>query len=64
MSFVSLLLQVGEKVGCPTDDTTALANCIRATDPKDVTLAFHLELASLSGMFPSLCCVLHAQKVH
>ncbi|XP_048821807.1 bile salt-activated lipase isoform X1 [Lagopus muta] len=41
--------KVGEKVGCPTDDTTALANCIRATDPKDVTLAFHLELTSLSG---------------
>ncbi|POI21626.1 hypothetical protein CIB84_014627, partial [Bambusicola thoracicus] len=45
----SVSLQVGEKVGCPTDNTTVLANCLRATDPKDLTLAHHMELISLPG---------------
>uniref|UniRef100_A0A8C2T482 Carboxylic ester hydrolase n=1 Tax=Coturnix japonica TaxID=93934 RepID=A0A8C2T482_COTJA len=41
--------KVGEKVGCPTDNTTVLANCLRATDPKALTMAFHMELVSLPG---------------
>ncbi|NXO98047.1 CEL lipase, partial [Certhia brachydactyla] len=30
--------KVGEKVGCSTDNTTILANCLRNSDPKDLTL--------------------------
>ncbi|NP_001013015.1 bile salt-activated lipase precursor [Gallus gallus] len=41
--------KVGEQVGCPTDNTTVLANCLRATDPKALTLAHHVELISLPG---------------
>ncbi|XP_072209203.1 bile salt-activated lipase [Excalfactoria chinensis] len=41
--------KIGEKVGCPTDNTTVLANCLRATDSKALTMAFHMELVSLSG---------------
>ncbi|KAM4019018.1 bile salt-activated lipase [Anomaloglossus baeobatrachus] len=39
--------QVASQVGCPTHDTAALANCLRATDPRAVTLAFKLELGNL-----------------
>ncbi|XP_040261448.1 bile salt-activated lipase-like [Bufo bufo] len=39
--------QVGTKVGCPVDDTAALANCLRITDPRAVTLAFKLDLINL-----------------
>ncbi|XP_044125007.1 bile salt-activated lipase-like [Bufo gargarizans] len=39
--------QVGTKVGCPVDDTAALANCLRVTDPRAVTLAFKLDLLNL-----------------
>uniref|UniRef100_A0A8D0HAI8 Carboxylic ester hydrolase n=1 Tax=Sphenodon punctatus TaxID=8508 RepID=A0A8D0HAI8_SPHPU len=39
--------KVAEKVGCPTDNTTALANCLRVTDPKAVTLAYHLYMVDL-----------------
>ncbi|XP_009978204.1 PREDICTED: bile salt-activated lipase-like, partial [Tauraco erythrolophus] len=39
--------KLAEKVGCPTDTTAALANCLRISDPKAVTLAYHLELINL-----------------
>ncbi|NWR86595.1 CEL lipase, partial [Furnarius figulus] len=39
--------KLGEKVGCPTDNTKALANCLRISDPKALTLAYHLQLTNL-----------------
>ncbi|NWU65083.1 CEL lipase, partial [Pterocles burchelli] len=39
--------KIGQNVGCPTDNTTALANCLRVSDPKVVTMAYHLELINL-----------------
>ncbi|NXY08086.1 CEL lipase, partial [Pteruthius melanotis] len=44
---LSLLLQLGEKLGCPTDNTTILADCLRSSDPKELTLAYHLQLTNL-----------------
>ncbi|XP_039576283.1 bile salt-activated lipase-like [Passer montanus] len=40
--------KLGEKVGCPTDNTTVLANCLRISDPKALTLAYHQQLTHLS----------------
>uniref|UniRef100_A0A7M4EJB0 Carboxylic ester hydrolase n=1 Tax=Crocodylus porosus TaxID=8502 RepID=A0A7M4EJB0_CROPO len=40
--------KIAEKIGCPTDNTTTLANCLRVADPKAVTLAYHLELVGLA----------------
>uniref|UniRef100_A0A8C3N7Z0 Bile salt-activated lipase n=1 Tax=Geospiza parvula TaxID=87175 RepID=A0A8C3N7Z0_GEOPR len=39
--------KLGEKVGCSTDNTTVLANCLRITDPKALTLAYHMQLTHL-----------------
>ncbi|XP_077162002.1 bile salt-activated lipase [Paroedura picta] len=39
--------KVAQVVGCPTDNTTALANCLKVTDPKALTLAYHLEVRDL-----------------
>ncbi|NWU15497.1 CEL lipase, partial [Cephalopterus ornatus] len=39
--------QLGAKVGCSTDDTTILANCLRVSDPEALTLAYHLQLIDL-----------------
>uniref|UniRef100_A0A8C3K2K6 Carboxylic ester hydrolase n=1 Tax=Calidris pygmaea TaxID=425635 RepID=A0A8C3K2K6_9CHAR len=39
--------KLGQKLGCPIDDTTALANCLRSADPKALTLAYHLQLTNL-----------------
>uniref|UniRef100_A0A8U8AY77 Carboxylic ester hydrolase n=1 Tax=Geospiza parvula TaxID=87175 RepID=A0A8U8AY77_GEOPR len=36
-----------EKVGCSTDNTTVLANCLRISDPKALTLAYHMQLTHL-----------------
>uniref|UniRef100_A0A8C6ILQ4 Carboxylic ester hydrolase n=1 Tax=Melopsittacus undulatus TaxID=13146 RepID=A0A8C6ILQ4_MELUD len=36
-------------VGCPTDNTTALANCLRISNPKSLTLAYHMQLINLSS---------------
>ncbi|XP_017665410.1 PREDICTED: bile salt-activated lipase [Lepidothrix coronata] len=44
---VSVSLQLGEKLGCSTDNTTILASCLRAADPKKLTLAYHLQLTNL-----------------
>lgn len=41
------LSQVAQKVGCPTDSTANLANCLKVTDPKKLTLAYHLEVLNL-----------------
>ncbi|XP_013915092.1 PREDICTED: bile salt-activated lipase [Thamnophis sirtalis] len=40
-------IKTAQKVGCPTDNTTVMANCLRITDPKTLTLAYHLELTNL-----------------
>ncbi|OCT67110.1 hypothetical protein XELAEV_18038392mg [Xenopus laevis] len=37
--------KVAEKVGCPVHDTAAMANCLRISDPKAVTLAYTLDPA-------------------
>ncbi|KAG9471269.1 hypothetical protein GDO78_015336 [Eleutherodactylus coqui] len=39
--------QVASGVGCPVNDTAALANCLRQTDPKAITLAYQLQLLNL-----------------
>ncbi|NXK36400.1 CEL lipase, partial [Piprites chloris] len=39
--------KLGEKVGCSTDNTTILASCLRDADPKELTLAYHLQLTNL-----------------
>ncbi|NXO96454.1 CEL lipase, partial [Certhia brachydactyla] len=39
--------KLGEKVGCPTDNTASLASCLRTSDPKTLTLAYHLQLINL-----------------
>uniref|UniRef100_A0A8C3GH08 Carboxylic ester hydrolase n=1 Tax=Cairina moschata TaxID=8855 RepID=A0A8C3GH08_CAIMO len=36
-------------LGCPISNTTALANCLRVSDPKAVTLAYHLQLVNLDS---------------
>ncbi|NXI71264.1 CEL lipase, partial [Anseranas semipalmata] len=39
--------KIGLSLGCPTENTAALANCLRVSDPKAVTLAYHLQLVDL-----------------
>ncbi|XP_075573250.1 bile salt-activated lipase [Pelecanus crispus] len=39
--------KLGQKVGCPIDNTTALADCLRVSNPKTLTLAYHLQLINL-----------------
>ncbi|XP_053328380.1 bile salt-activated lipase [Spea bombifrons] len=39
--------QLASRVGCPVDDTAALANCLRGTDPRAITVAYKLELGNL-----------------
>ncbi|XP_063000666.1 bile salt-activated lipase [Elgaria multicarinata webbii] len=39
--------KIAQHVGCPTDNTTVLANCLRITDPKALTLAYHLDVLNL-----------------
>lgn len=39
--------QLASRVGCPVNDTAALANCLRQTDPKAITVAYKLELTNL-----------------
>uniref|UniRef100_A0A8C3NA57 Carboxylic ester hydrolase n=1 Tax=Geospiza parvula TaxID=87175 RepID=A0A8C3NA57_GEOPR len=41
-----------EKVGCSTDNTTVLANCLRISDPKALTLAYHMQLTHLPSKSP------------
>lgn len=38
-------LQIAEKVGCPLDDTSRMAKCLKITDPRALTLAYKLPLA-------------------
>uniref|UniRef100_A0A670YJY3 Carboxylic ester hydrolase n=1 Tax=Pseudonaja textilis TaxID=8673 RepID=A0A670YJY3_PSETE len=40
-------IKIAQKVGCPTDNTTVLADCLRITDPKTLTLAYHLDVINL-----------------
>ncbi|NXN89005.1 CEL lipase, partial [Bombycilla garrulus] len=39
--------KLGKKLGCSTDNTTILADCLRNSDPKSLTLAYHLKLFNL-----------------
>ncbi|XP_060636788.2 bile salt-activated lipase [Anolis sagrei] len=39
--------KVAEKVGCPTDNTTTMANCLKVTDPAALTLGYHLDVIGL-----------------
>ncbi|NXA34926.1 CEL lipase, partial [Eudromia elegans] len=39
--------KIAEAVGCPIDNTTVLANCLRDTNPKTLTMAYHQELTNL-----------------
>ncbi|NP_001095181.3 bile salt-activated lipase precursor [Oryctolagus cuniculus] len=36
--------KIAEKVGCPLDDTAAMAACLKITDPQALTLAYRLPL--------------------
>lgn len=38
--------KIAKKVGCPTDDTSKLAGCLKVTDPRALTLAYKLPLTS------------------
>ncbi|XP_077918106.1 bile salt-activated lipase [Halichoerus grypus] len=37
--------RIAEKVGCPLDDTSRMAKCLKITDPRALTLAYKLPLA-------------------
>ncbi|XP_071622138.1 bile salt-activated lipase isoform X1 [Heliangelus exortis] len=39
--------KLGEKVGCFSTNTSALAQCLRNADPEVLTLAYHLQLTNL-----------------
>ncbi|XP_043914762.1 bile salt-activated lipase-like [Protopterus annectens] len=39
--------EVARKVGCPVKDSAAMISCLKISDPKAVTLAFHLNLIDL-----------------
>ncbi|XP_040298236.1 bile salt-activated lipase-like [Bufo bufo] len=41
--------QVASKLGCPVNDTAAMAKCLKQTDPKAVTLALQLQLTNLDN---------------
>ncbi|XP_057894024.1 bile salt-activated lipase-like [Melospiza georgiana] len=43
--------KLGEKVGCSTDNTTVLANCLRHSNPKDLTLSYHMQFTHLPMPF-------------
>nr|XP_003470795.1 bile salt-activated lipase [Cavia porcellus] len=38
--------KIAKKVGCPEDDTAAMASCLKATDPRSLTLAYRLPLVT------------------
>uniref|UniRef100_A0A8C5LEF1 Carboxylic ester hydrolase n=1 Tax=Jaculus jaculus TaxID=51337 RepID=A0A8C5LEF1_JACJA len=38
---------VAKKVGCPTDDTSRMANCLKITDPRALTMAYKMPLRGL-----------------
>nr|2BCE_A Chain A, CHOLESTEROL ESTERASE [Bos taurus] len=38
--------RIAEKVGCPVDDTSKMAGCLKITDPRALTLAYKLPLGS------------------
>lgn len=38
--------QIAEKVGCPVDDTSKMAGCLKITDPRALTLAYKLPLGT------------------
>ncbi|KAK1334022.1 hypothetical protein QTO34_005021 [Cnephaeus nilssonii] len=38
---------IAKKVGCPLDDTARMAECLKVTDPRDLTLAYKIPLVGL-----------------
>ncbi|XP_043325900.1 bile salt-activated lipase [Cervus canadensis] len=38
--------KIAEKVGCPVDDTSKMAGCLKITDPRALTLAYKLPLGT------------------
>nr|XP_054358328.1 bile salt-activated lipase isoform X1 [Pongo pygmaeus] len=44
--------KVAEKVGCPVEDTARMAQCLKVTDPRALTLAYKVPLAGLE--YPTL----------
>ncbi|XP_059514388.1 LOW QUALITY PROTEIN: bile salt-activated lipase-like [Myotis daubentonii] len=43
---------IAKKVGCPLDDTARMAKCLKATDPRALTLAYKMPL--LGRKYPGL----------
>ncbi|XP_012599515.2 bile salt-activated lipase [Microcebus murinus] len=39
--------KIAEKVGCPVDNTTRMAKCLKVTDPRALTLAYKMPLTGL-----------------
>ncbi|XP_003795029.1 bile salt-activated lipase [Otolemur garnettii] len=39
--------KIAEKVGCPVDNTTRMAKCLKVTDPRALTLAYKMPLAGM-----------------
>ncbi|XP_069468241.1 bile salt-activated lipase [Ambystoma mexicanum] len=39
--------KLAEKVGCPVDSNDAMVNCLKITDPRAITMAYHLNLVGL-----------------
>ncbi|XP_007527948.1 bile salt-activated lipase-like [Erinaceus europaeus] len=44
--------KVAEKVGCPVDDTTRMAKCLKVTDPHALTMAYKIPLGNTE--YPAL----------
>ncbi|XP_004713286.1 bile salt-activated lipase [Echinops telfairi] len=38
---------IAKKVGCPLDDTSKMAKCLKVTDPRALTLAYKMPLAGM-----------------
>ncbi|XP_004677919.1 PREDICTED: bile salt-activated lipase [Condylura cristata] len=39
--------RIAGKVGCPVDDTSKLANCLKITDPRAVTMAYKMPMVGM-----------------
>uniref|UniRef100_A0A8C4R065 Carboxylic ester hydrolase n=1 Tax=Eptatretus burgeri TaxID=7764 RepID=A0A8C4R065_EPTBU len=47
--------EVAKSVGCPTEDSAALINCLRITDPNAIVMAIKLKIPSSTGTIPVWC---------
>ncbi|ELK07322.1 Bile salt-activated lipase [Pteropus alecto] len=50
--------RIAQKVGCPVDDTARMARCLKITDPRALTLAYKIPLASLEFQYLGLTPVI------